>query len=208
MSLNILDHPLVRHKLGLLRKDATSTNEFRSLTREIACALAYEASRDLAIEKKQVRGWAGPVEVDYLSGKAVTLVPLLRGGLGMLEGALDMFPGAKVSMLGIEGDEETGEAIEYYRRLAKHLAQRTAFVLTPVLASGRCLKAAINVLVSEGCTDIRTLHLVAAPEGIKAMEEAYPFVRMYTVNVDAALDAQGFVIPGLGSAADRIFGTR
>ncbi|MCQ2444005.1 MAG: uracil phosphoribosyltransferase [Mailhella sp.] len=208
MSLHIVDHPLIRHKLGLLRKDATSTNEFRSLTREVACALAYEASRDLATERKSVKGWAGSVEVDYLSGKAVTLMPLLRGGLGMLDGVLDMIPGAKVSMLGLDRDEETGAPVEYYRRLARHLEQRTAFILDPVLASGANLKAAVSVLLAEGCTDIRSLHLIAAPEGIDEMQAAYPSVQIYTVCVDKGLDAQGFVIPGLGNASDRIFGTR
>lgn len=208
MPFHIVDHPLIRHKLGLLRKDSTSTNEFRSLTREIACALAYEATRDLATERKTVKGWAGSVEVDYLSGKAVTVMPLLRGGIGMLDGVLDMIPGAKVSMLGLDRDEESGAPVEYYRRLARHLDQRTAFILDPVLATGSNLKAAVEVLLAEGCTDIRSLHLVAAPEGLAEMQASFPSVQIYAVCADRGLDAQGFLHPGLGGVSDRIFGTR
>ena len=136
MAFHIVDHPLIRHKLGLLRKESTSTSEFRMLAKEVARLLTYEATKNLPTEKKMVKGWAGQVEVDYLAGKMITIVPILRAGLGLMDGVLDMVPGAKISVLGMYRNEETLEPVEYYKKLARRIDQRVAFILDPMLATG------------------------------------------------------------------------
>ena len=188
MAVHVVDHPLVRHKLGILRKESTSTSEFRMLAKEIARLLMYEATKQFKTEKRTIKGWAGPVEVESISGKMVTIVPILRAGLGL--------------------NEETLEPVEYYVKLAKEIDQRIAIILDPMLATGGSLIATIDLLKKRGCKRILSLNLVCAPEGIKRVEEAHPDVDIYTAAVDSHLDEHGYIIPGLGDAGDRIFGTR
>ncbi|MDL2227164.1 uracil phosphoribosyltransferase [Deltaproteobacteria bacterium OttesenSCG-928-M10] len=208
MPLHIVRHPLVQHKLGLMRRESTSTSEFRMLAREIAHLLAYEATRTLETANKTVQGWAGPVEVECLSGKMVTIVPILRAGLGLMDGVLDMIPGAKISVVGLYRDEETLRPVEYYVNLASQMDLRSAIILDPMLATGGSLTAAINLLKKAGCRRMCVLTLVAAPEGVEAVGSAHPEVDIYTTSLDDRLDEKGYILPGLGDAGDRIFGTK
>ncbi|MEO8923805.1 MAG: uracil phosphoribosyltransferase [Caldimonas sp.] len=203
-----LRHPLVRHKIGLLRNAELSTKSFREITSELGRLLAYEATADFPLEPASVVGWCGPVQVERISGKKVTLVPILRAGLGMLDGVLDAIPNAKVSVVGIARNHETLLPEPYVDRLAGGLHARTAIVLDPMLATGGSMKSAVALLKARGCTDIRALVLVAAPEGIAALNAAHPDVRCWAAAIDSHLDGNGYIIPGLGDAGDRIFGTR
>ena len=208
MAVHVVDHPLVRHKLGILRRDATSTSEFRSVSNEIARLLIYEVSKGFETEKRVVKGWAGPVEVECISGKKVTIVPILRAGLGLMDGVLDMIPGAKISVIGLYRDEKTLKPIEYYAKLARKIEDRMAIVLDPMLATGGSLIAAIDILKKRGCRRMCSVNLVCAPEGIRRLEETHPDVDVYTAAVDSHLNENGYIIPGLGDAGDRIFGTK
>ena len=208
MAVYVVDHPLVRHKLGILRMESTSTREFRTVANEVARLLIYEATKNFRTEKHMVRGWAGPVEVEAISGKKVTVVPILRAGLGLMDGVLDMIPGAKISVGGLYRNESTREPVEYYVKLAKDLEQRLAIILDPMLATGGSLIAAIDLLKKHGCRRICSLNLVCAPEGIARVEAAHPDVDIYTAAIDDHLNENGYIIPGLGDAGDRIFGTR
>lgn len=208
MAVYCIDSPLARHKLGLLRQETLPVSVFRQVVRELARILVYEAARTFPLEKKTVRGWAGPVQVECLSGKMVTVVPILRAGLGFLEGALDMIPGAKVSVVGLYRDEATLRPVEYYVKLAGKVEERAALLLDPMLATGGSLIAALDLLKREGCKKLCSLHLVCAPEGIKKVRDAHPDVDIYTTAIDEGLDEKGYILPGLGDAGDRIFGTR
>ena len=208
MAVYVVDHPLVRHKLGILRMESTSTREFRTVANEVARLLIYEATKNFRTEKHVVRGWAGPVEVEAISGKKVTIVPILRAGLGLMDGVLDMIPGAKISVVGLYRNESTLEPVEYYVKLAKDLEQRLAIILDPMLATGGSLIAAIDLLKKHGCRRICSLNLVCAPEGIARVEAAHPDVDIYTAAIDDHLNENGYIIPGLGDAGDRIFGTK
>lgn len=208
MALHIVDHPLVRHKLGLLRKESTSTSEFRMLAKEIARLLTYEATKTLKTGTRTVKGWAGPVEVDTLSGKMVTIVPILRAGLGLMDGVLDMIPGAKISVVGLYRNEETLEPVEYYVKLARRIDERFAIILDPMLATGGSMSATIDLLKRHGCGHICALTLVSAPEGVERVSAAHPDVDIYTAALDSHLNEHGYIIPGLGDAGDRIFGTK
>ena len=201
-------HPLVKHKIGLLRAAGLSTKSFREITAELGRLLTYEATADFPLERAQVEGWNGSVDVDRISGKKVTVVPILRAGLGMLDGVLDTIPNAKVSVVGIARNHATLQPEPYVDRLAADLHARTAIVLDPMLATGGSMNSAIALLKSRGATDIRALVLVAAPEGIAALTAAHPDVRCWTAAIDSHLDDQGYIIPGLGDAGDRLFGTR
>ncbi len=208
MAVYVVDHPLVRHKLGILRMASTSTREFRIVANEVARLLIYEATKNFRTEKHSVQGWAGPVEVDAISGKKVTVVPILRAGLGLMDGVLDMIPGAKISVVGLYRNEATLEPVEYYVKLAKDLEQRLAIILDPMLATGGSLTAAIELLKKRGCRRICSLNLVCAPEGVARVEAEHPDVDIYTAAIDSHLNEKGYIIPGLGDAGDRIFGTR
>ena len=208
MALYIVDHPLVRHKLGLLRKESTSTSEFRMLAKEIARLLTYEATKNLKTGRKTVKGWAGPVEIDTLSGKMVTIVPILRAGLGLMDGVLDMIPGAKISVVGLYRNEETLEPVEYYVKLARRIDERFAVILDPMLATGGDMIAAIDLLKRHGGKHICALTLVSAPEGVDKVLAAHPDVDIYTAALDSHLNEHGYIVPGLGDAGDRIFGTK
>ena len=208
MAVVEVTHPLVRHKVGLLREASLSTKSFREITAELGRLLTYEATADFPLEKSVVAGWAGPVAVERISGKKVTVVPILRAGLGMLEGVLDTIPNARVSVVGIARNHETLQPEPYIDRLAGNLEARTAIVLDPMLATGGSMISAVTLLKSRGAHDIRALVLVAAPEGIAALMGAHPDVRLWTAAIDSHLNERGYIIPGLGDAGDRIFGTR
>lgn len=208
MAVHVVDHPLVRHKLGLLRKHDVSTSLFRDATKEIARLLTYEATKDLEVEKRLVKGWAGEVETERIKGKKITVVPILRAGLGMMDGVLDMVPGAKVSVVGFYRNEETLEPVQYYVKLARNIKARMAIILDPMLATGGTLEATIGLLKKAGCRQIRGLFLVAAPEGLRRITEKHPDVDIYCAAIDQRLNEQGYILPGLGDAGDKIFGTK
>jgi uracil phosphoribosyltransferase len=201
-------HPLVRHKLGLMRKDDISTKHFRELASEVARLLTYEATSDLETEVKTITGWAGPVNVDKIKGKKITVVPILRAGLGMMDGVLDMIPSAKVSVVGLYRNEETLEPVAYFQKFTRRIEDRTAMILDPMLATGGSVIAAIDMLKEAGCKKVKGLFLVAAPEGIKALQEKHPDVDIYVASIDEKLNEIGYIIPGLGDAGDKIFGTK
>jgi len=208
VPLHVVDHPLVRHKLGLLRRSDTSTSKFRDLTREITNLLTYEAFRDLETEKIRIQGWAGSVEVDKISGKKVAVVPILRAGIGMLQGVLDLVPAARVNVVGLYRNEETLEPVHYYQKLSTDISERLAFILDPMLATGNSLLAAVDLLKRARCPDVRVLCLVAAPEGVGRLESQHPDVRIFAASLDERLNEQGYILPGLGDAGDRLFGTK
>lgn len=201
-------HPLVRHKIGLLREDDISTKKFRELTNELGRLLAYEATADFPLERTTLQGWAGPTEVDQIAGRKVTVVPILRAGLGMLDGVLDMIPNAKVSVVGLARDHETLQPMHYFERFVGHLNERTALIVDPMLATAGSMIATVELLKRRGCKDIRALVLVAAPEGVRALAAAHPDVRCWTAAIDSHLNEVGYIIPGLGDAGDKIFGTK
>jgi len=200
-------HPLIQHKIGLLRASKTGTKQCRELVAEIARLLTYEATRDLPLEPATVEAWCGNVEVEQLQGRKLTVVPILRAGLGMLDGVLDVIPCAKISVIGMSRNEATLEPRLYVSKLVPHIEQRRALLVDPMLATGGSLFAAIRLLKQAGCQHIRAMVLVAAPDAIARLEQQYPDVDVYTAVIDSLLDANGFIIPGLGDAGDRIMGT-
>ena len=199
---------MVRHKLGLLRQKDVSTKSARELVAEIGTLLTYEATKDLTLETVKIEGWAGPVTTERIKGKKITLVPILRAGLGMLEGVLHLIPSARTSVIGLYRNEETLEPVSYYNKLAPSIGHRTALILDPMLATGGSLIAAVDTLKAAGCDDIRGIFLVAAPEGIAALETRHPEVPIWVAAVDERLDERGYILPGLGDAGDKIFGTQ
>ncbi|NOZ87440.1 MAG: uracil phosphoribosyltransferase [Deltaproteobacteria bacterium] len=208
MALRIVDHPLVRHKVGLLRRNDTSTSLFRDLTREITNLLTYEAFRSLELERVEITGWAGKVRVEKISGKKVAVVPILRAGIGMLQGVLDLIPSARVNIIGLYRNEETLEPVSYYHKLSSDIADRTAVILDPMLATGNSMSAAIDLLKKAKCRDVRAVCLVTAPRGVRKIEEKYPDVDIFAASLDQGLNKNGYILPGLGDAGDRLFGTR
>lgn len=207
MPVQEIRHPLIRHKLGLMRRADISTKNFRELAQEITMLLTYEATKDLSVEDHEIEGWAGPVTTQRIAGKKITIVPILRAGIGMLDGVLNLIPSAKVSVLGLERDEETLQARTYYKKLVPDVANRIGMIIDPMLATGSSLIAAIDVLKESGCKDIRVMVLVAAPEGIARVQESHPDVQIYTASVDKGLNQDGYIVPGLGDAGDKIFGS-
>jgi uracil phosphoribosyltransferase len=208
VAVTVVNHPLVKHKLGILRQHDVPVSEFRAISNEICRLLTYEATKDLETEKVTIQGWAGPVEVEQIRGKKITVVPILRAGLGMLDGLLDMIPGAKVSVVGMFRNEETLEPVKYYVKLAKNIEERMAIIIDPMLATGGTLNATIDLLKEAGCPQIKGLFLVAAPEGIKKVTDRHPDVDIYVASVDERLNEHGYILPGLGDAGDKIFGTK
>ncbi len=208
MNIQIIEHPLVQHKLSLMRDVNCSTYKFRTLTQELGRLIAYEATRDFPLETFELEGWCGTIEAQQIKGKKVTLVPILRAGIGMLDGVLDMIPTAKISVVGLYRNEETLEPVPYFDKFADNLHERTAMVLDPMLATGGSMVAAIDMLKAKGCKEIKALVLVAAPEGVKVVNEAHPDVKIYSAALDSHLNENGYIIPGLGDAGDRLFGTK
>ena len=208
MAVHEITHPLVRHKLGLLRERNISTKDFRELASEVGMLLAYEATRNLPVERVTIDSWAGPISVDRIKGKKMTIVPILRAGLGMMDGVLNAMPTARVSVVGLYRDEKTLQPVTYFKKLVQDIHQRQALILDPMLATGGTLVAVIDMLKAAGCRDIIGIFLVAAPEGIRRLREAHPEVDIYVASVDDRLNGDGYILPGLGDAGDRIFGTR
>lgn len=208
MTVHVVAHPLIRHKIGLLREKDISTKDFRALASEIARLLGYEATKDFPTETKSIETWAGPTEVERIKGKKITFVPILRAGLGMMDGVFDLIPSAKVSIVGFYRDEKTLQPVQYYVKLAKNIEQRTALILDPMLATGGTLNATITLLKDAGCKSIKGLFLVSAPEGIKTVENLHPDVDIYTAALDDRLNKDGYILPGLGDAGDKLFGTK
>ncbi len=204
----VLDHPLIKHKVTLLRDVNTGTNEFRSLVSEVAMLMAYEVTRDLELQEIKVQT---PVQeaVGYqLSGKKLGLVPILRAGLGMVEGMVSILPSAKVGHIGLYRDPATLKPVEYYCKLPTDVSERDIFLLDPMLATGGSAMDAITLLKEKGCKSIRLINLIAAPEGVKAVQEAHPDVDIYIAALDEGLNEHAYIIPGLGDAGDRLFGTK
>ncbi|WP_419834247.1 uracil phosphoribosyltransferase [Endozoicomonas atrinae] len=208
MSVQEIKHPLVQHKLGLMRSHDISTKGFRTLASEVGSLLTYEATKDLELEDTVIEGWNGQVTVQQIKGKKITIVPILRAGIGMMDGVLDMIPNAKVSVVGLYRDEETLEPVPYFEKLVSNIDERIALILDPMLATGGSMLATIDMLKKAGCKEIRCLVLVAAPEGIDKIHSAHPDVKIFTASVDQGLNENGYIIPGLGDAGDKIFGTK
>ncbi|HVH74789.1 MAG TPA: uracil phosphoribosyltransferase [Stellaceae bacterium] len=207
-SLTIVEHPLVQHKLTLMRDRNTSTAEFRRLTREISLLLAYEATRDLPIEALPIETPLERANFPLLAGKKLCLVSILRAGNGILDGMLDLLPSARVGHIGIYRDPRTLQAIEYYLKLPEDLAERDAILVDPMLATGNSAVAAISRLVELKARSIKFVCLVAAPEGVAQVAQIFPEVAIITASLDRCLDEHGYILPGLGDAGDRLFGTR
>jgi len=208
MSVYEIKHPLIQHKLSLMRQHDRSTRSFRQLAAEVGSLLTYEATKDLELEDYSLRGWEGPITGQQIKGKKATVVPILRAGIGMLDGVLELMPSAKISVVGLYRDEETLEPVSYFEKLTSKIDQRMALIIDPMLATGGSMQATIELLKEAGCKDIRALVLVAAPEGIKRLQAAHPDVDIYTASIDDHLNENGYIVPGLGDAGDKIFGTK
>jgi uracil phosphoribosyltransferase len=191
-----------------MRADDISTKDFRDLANELARLLTYEATQDLETERRTIKGWAGQVTVERIKGKKITVVPILRAGLGMIDGVLDLIPSARTSVVGFYRNEETLEPVRYYVKMTSNMEERIALILDPMLATGGTLMATIDLLKESGCQMIRGLFLVAAPEGLKRLEATHPDVDVYTAAIDDRLNDIGYILPGLGDAGDKIFGTK
>ena len=203
----ILDHPLVQHKVSLLRNKATGTKEFKELVSELATLLCYEATRDLPLEEVEIETPIAVAHTNVLSGRKLALVPILRAGLGMVDGMLTLLPAAKVGHIGLYRNEETLEPVEYYCKLPSDIAERDVIVLDPMLATGGSARDAITQIKKRGARSIKFIGIIAAPEGLKALHEAHPDVDIYVAALDEKLNEKGYIVPGLGDAGDRIFGT-
>ena len=208
MKIVEVAHPLIQHKLGLMRRAGISTKDFRELASEVAALLTYEATKDLQTVRQSIDGWAGPVEVAQIKGKKITIVPILRAGLGMLPGVLDMIPAARVGVVGLQRDEATLQPVTYYEKLTGRMDERIALIVDPMLATAGTLIATVDMLKRAGCTRIKGLFLVAAPEGLARVEAAHPDIEIYTAAIDQRLNEAGYILPGLGDAGDKIFGTK
>ncbi len=206
--VEIVDHPLIQHKISLLRDRNTGTKEFRDLVSEIAMLLCYEATRDLPTEEVEVETPVALARTKVLAGRKLALVPILRAGLGMVDGMLNLIPAAKVGHIGMYRNEETLEPVEYYCKLPSDINEREVFVLDPMLATGGSSCDAIAQIKKRGAKHIKFIGLVAAPQGLKALHEAHPDVDIYVAALDEKLNKNGYIVPGLGDAGDRIFGTK
>ncbi|WP_206426889.1 uracil phosphoribosyltransferase [Brevundimonas fluminis] len=207
-GVTVVDHPLVRHKLTLMRNRDTSTAQFRRLLREISTLLCYEVTRDLPLEPVSIQTPVEPAEGARLAGKKLVLAPILRAGVGLLEGMLDLIPAARVAHIGLYRDPETLVAVEYYFKAPLDVADRLVIVVDPMLATGNTAVAALERLKERGVTDLRFVCLVASPEGIERLKAFHPDVPVWTAAVDRQLNEHGYIAPGLGDAGDRLFGTR
>lgn len=204
----IMDHPLVQHKVSLLRNKNTGTKEFKELVCELATLLCYEATRDLPTEEVEIETPIAVAKTRMLSGRKLALVPILRAGLGMVDGMLALIPAAKVGHIGMYRNEETLEPVEYYCKLPDDIENRDVIVLDPMLATGGSAVAAISFLKKRGCKSIKMMNLIAAPEGINRVMKEHPDVDVFVAAVDEKLNEHGYIVPGLGDAGDRLFGTK
>ncbi len=204
----IMDHPLIQHKIGLIRRRETGTKDFRQTISEIAMLICYEATRELKLVDVAIETPICQTTAKELSGKKMAIVPILRAGLGMVDGMLTLIPAAKVGHIGLYRDPETLKPVEYYCKLPADCADREVFVVDPMLATGGSSAAAIRMLKEKGCKNIHFMCIIAAPEGVAAMKEAHPDVDLYVGALDERLNDHGYIVPGLGDAGDRIFGTK
>ncbi|MGY9022369.1 MAG: uracil phosphoribosyltransferase [Rhodobacterales bacterium] len=208
MTLTVVDHPLVQHKLTLMRSKSTPTNQFRQLLREISHLIAYEVTRDLPLENKSIETPMTSMQAPVLAGKKLALVSILRAGNGLLDGVLELIPSARVGFVGLYRDEKTLQPVQYYFKVPDGMEDRVVIAVDPMLATGNSSVAAIDLLKNAGARDIKFLCLLAAPEGIARMQEAHPDVDIVTAAVDEKLSEIGYILPGLGDAGDRMFGTK
>ena len=206
--LVVIDHPLVQHKLSLLRDKGTSTKDFRELVTELSIFEGYEALRDLPLEDVQVETPLETMTGKRIAGKKIAIIPILRAGLGMVDGILTLVPSARVGHVGMYRDEETHEPVQYYCKFPPAIEERTCLIVDPMLATGGSLTAAIQFLREAGVKDVRCLTIVSCPEGVRNVLDFYPDVRLYTCTVDRRLNEDAYILPGLGDAGDRIYGTR
>ncbi|MEZ5775404.1 MAG: uracil phosphoribosyltransferase [Hyphomicrobiaceae bacterium] len=207
-NVTVVDHPLVAHKLSLMRDKTTSSASFRQLLKEISLLVGYEVLRDLPLETRAIETPLGPMSAPFLKGKKLVFVPILRAGMGLLDGLLELVPSARVGHIGLYRDPETLVAIEYYMKLPDDAAERLVVVVDPMLATGNSVSAAVSRLKEHGVREIKFACLLAAPEGIAALTDAHPDVRIYTAAVDSHLNDHGYIVPGLGDAGDRMYGTK
>ena len=208
VKVNILDHPLIQHKLTQIRQKDTSTTQFRQMINEIGGLMVYEITRDLPLEQIEIQTPVAKTKANVIAGKKMVVVPILRAGLGMVDGILQMIPSARIGHIGIFRDEETLQPVEYFAKFPEELDQRDIFIVDPMLATGGSAIAAINSIKQRGAKNIKLVCLVGAPEGVKAINEAHPDVTVYLASLDEKLNEKGYIVPGLGDAGDRIFGTK
>ncbi|CNJ44677.1 uracil phosphoribosyltransferase [Streptococcus agalactiae] len=207
-KFQVISHPLIQHKLSILRRTTTSTKDFRELVDEIAMLMGYEVSRDLPLEDVEIQTPVATTVQKQLAGKKLAIVPILRAGIGMVDGFLSLVPAAKVGHIGMYRDEETFQPVEYLVKLPEDIDQRQIFVVDPMLATGGSAIFAVDSLKKRGAASIKFVCLVAAPEGVAALQEAHPDVDIYTAALDEKLNEHGYIVPGLGDAGDRLFGTK
>ena len=208
IKVNILDHPLIQHKLTQIRQKETSTTQFRQMINEIGGLMVYEITRDLPLEQIEIQTPVATTKANVIAGKKMVVVPILRAGLGMVDGILQMIPSARIGHIGIFRDEETLQPVEYFAKFPDELDQRDIFIVDPMLATGGSAIAAINSIKQRGAKNIKLVCLVGAPEGVKAVNNAHPDVTIYLASLDEKLNEKGYIVPGLGDAGDRIFGTK
>ena len=207
-KVQVMDHPLIQHKMSYIRDEKTSTKEFRELVDEVGMLMAYEVTRDLSLEEVKVDTPVQRTTAKRLSGKKMGIVPILRAGLGMQEGILKLIPSARVGHIGLYRDPETLEAIEYYAKFPGDIEERDIFVIDPMLATGASAVEAITAVKKRGATKVRFICLIAAPEGVEVLKEAHPDVDIYIAALDEKLNEKSYIVPGLGDAGDRLFGTK
>jgi uracil phosphoribosyltransferase len=207
-NVTVISHPLVQHKLTLMRKKDTSTKGFRQLTREVATLLCYEVTRDLSLDEIEIETPLMPMKTRVLAGKKLVFAPILRAGMGLLEGMLDLVPSARVAHIGVYRDPETLDAVEYYYKSSTDLSERLVIAIDPMLATGNTAVAAMDRLKEHGAKELRFVCLLAAPEGIEQFHKHHPEVHVWTAAIDERLNDHGYILPGLGDAGDRLYGTR
>ena len=208
LNVHLIDHPLIQHKLSIMRDKDTSVKEFRELVSEVAMLMCYEATRDLPLEEVEIETPVAAAKVNRLSGKKLAVVPILRAGLGMVDGMLTMIPSAKVGHIGLFRDPETLLPVKYYCKMPKDIAERDVIIVDPMLATGGSATAAITFLKEYGCKHIKLMSIIGAPEGIKKVQDEHPDVDIFVAAEDEKLNEHGYIVPGLGDAGDRIFGTK
>lgn len=208
MEVRVLDHPLIQHKLSFIRDERTGPKEFRELVEEVSMLMAYEVTRDLPLEQIEVRTPMGPADCRTISGKTLGVVPILRAGLGMVNGILKLVPTAKVGHIGLYRDHDTWQPVEYYCKLPPDIPERDLIVLDPMLATGGSASMAIDFLKERGARSIKFMCLIAAPEGIAVVQKRHPDVQVFAAAVDERLNDHAYIVPGLGDAGDRLFGTK
>lgn len=207
-TLHILEHPLIQHKLAILRNENTSVKEFRELVGEVSALMCYEATRSLPTEEVEVKTPVAVAKARVLAGKKLAIVPILRAGVGMVDAMIDLIPSAKVGHIGLFRDPDTHQPVKYYCKLPHDIAERRVFLVDPMLATGGSAVAAISFLKEYGCKSITLMNIIAAPQGVEAVQKAHPDVDLFVASVDETLNENAYIVPGLGDAGDRIFGTK